>query len=788
MRKLFVLLLLVLLAGYLFSATIDVSKPYKLTNNTQYERGADITFGGGYYWLVYGKSTTCLTEYDQTYLSGGDGPDHQNYHIYYKKATSIEGLASATEVQLMYNSAPAMTNPSLGEAWIEYYDNKIFIAGTETNKSITGINPISGPGSTGDIKLFWSSDNGTTWNKLNDIIGSNTYSQHVDMEIFNNELYFHWGGRYTCHLSNPTSSAAWATAVANKASFGTASGGTDRFFADKTNPNPANHMLYVAYLANSGNGSAYSYNLSTDTWSAGNSIAYVAYDPALTKYENNFIFLQAPWVYPHQAYLYCYTPAISSFTAQNFRVFDESCYNIGNPVTNNDVNWVSMWAQAIVDLYGASPTENTVVIYGSERNDNNVNTPRNADIYALEMNWTLGNNHYTNINTALYGAFVDQAGASSIVYDPAASGDIINVISGTYKENVIIANNHTLQGNKESIIDPDSGVAVTVNGAYTVAIQEFCIMDGLTNNGGTVDARYNYWGSPDGPGSSLVVNSGTVQYIPYYTDAAMTTLGPALNVALAYNGTNVTLTWTGSLTYSVYGTNNPTAVLPGGWSLISGVTSGSPFASSYQFFAVVANNWYAGATKIGYFAYTLTKGATTGYNYVSLCLDNANITNNTQLAATLGLANTETINYWNNSLQAWTSSTYNGSACDPLIPLEVGDIVNVCVNTTKSTVYLTGKIPASWATFDFITTSTTDMNLAFLPLNKYQADGVTLQELGADIGPAYANTISIWNKTAQSWVTACYLSNYQVWTHGTEPIIIGQGMMVGVLQSFTWPD
>ncbi|MCF7913217.1 MAG: hypothetical protein K9M99_11855 [Candidatus Cloacimonetes bacterium] len=781
MRKLFVLLLLVIMAGFLFSATIDVSKPYKLTNNTEYERGNDIAFCNGYYWLVFGKSTTCSTEYDQAW--GNDGnPDHQDYHIYYKKATSISGLASASEVQLMYDSAPAMTNPSLGEAWIEYYDNKIFIAGTETNVA-AGKN----------VKMFWSDDDGTTWNKLDDILGGNTYAQHVDMEIYNDELYFVWGA-YTCHLSDPSNQSAWNTAVANKSTISSSSG-TARLFADKTDPNPANHVLYLACLNNAWNGGlVFTYTLSTDSWDSGYTIEYAAYDPVLTKYDDSFIFLQAPWLAPQQGYLYCYTETVSEFTANNFRVFDPSAYNADTIVGDNDNEWACFWGQAMVDLYGASPSENTVVVYCSERNDTNPLQPRNADIYCMEMNWGLGNNHFTFIGTAIYGAYIDQNNAASICFDPAADNDIINVISGTYVEDVIIAADLFIYGNQVSIIDGDidvndTGTAREIDPS-NVVINDFWITGTLSNNGtGTVDARYNYWGSADGPGASIV---GAVDYIPWYTDAEMTTLAyPSPTAALAYDGSDATITWSAlndvGVTYKVYYTSDP----GGSWTDDGFQTSPYVDATTdaHKFYKLVAvtdgTEWNEGAAELGYFTHVLNKmDAGHGYNFISLCLD-YNVSSVSELGTAIGISSGETITLWGAADQAWTTCTYAGSSWDQDPEIDTGMAVLVEVMSDK-TVYLTGSLPEDWATFDLITTATTDMNMVFLPLN--MASLTDLEDVGSDIGVANCNSISLWDAANQGWTTASYLETWTYWLNGELTIEVGDVMMIGALQNFTWPD
>jgi hypothetical protein len=776
MRKALLLLLLVTLTSLMFAATIDVSKPVKITNDTDYDRGNDIAYGNGYYWLAYGKSQTGETEYDEVY--GNGNPDHNNYHTYYKKATSIAGLADATEVKLMYDSSPAVNMSSYGESWIEYFDGKIFIVLSEYDEA-NGKN----------IKLFWTDDEGDTWNKVDNIV--NATAQHCDIEIFNNEMYLAWGTSI-CHLSDPTSSAAWVSAVASKYTLPSSSG-TARFFADKTDPSPANHMLYLACLNNAWNGGlVYTYILSTDSWDAGNTIEYAAYDPVLTKYNDNFIYLQAPWITPHQSYLYAYTSDVDEFIEENFRLFDESAYNVGEPVGDNDYDWVCMWGQAIIDLYGGSPSENTVVFYSSERNDVDPSLPRNADIYSVEMSWDLGNNHYTFINSALYGAICDME-EITVPFEPAADGDVINVISGTYIENVVIAENLTLEGNMSAVIDPGSGVAVTVDGAYTVEISEFCIMDGLTNNGGTVDARYNYWGSAAGPGAAIVNNArGTVDYIPWYTDAEMTTLGYPLPAAsLAYDGAEATITWSaladGGVTYKVYYTSDPS----GSWTDDGAQTSPYVDATTdaYKFYKVVAvaggTEWNEGAAELGYFTHVMNKVVDSyGYNFVSLCLDYG-VSTVSALGTELGIGSGETISLWGTADQAWITCTYNGSSWDQDPEIMTGMAVLVEVGNDK-TAYLTGSLPAEWATFNLVTTATTAMNMAYLPLN--MASLTDLEAVGIDIGVANCNSISLWDATNQGWTTASYLDTWEFWLNGDITIEIGDVIMLGALQNFTWPD
>jgi hypothetical protein len=436
-----------------------------------------------------------------------------------------------------------------------------------------------------------------------------------------------------------------------------------------------------------------------------------------------------------------------------------------------------MWPNSIVDLYGANPTLKTMVIYTSERVETlGAENEIGANICGMIMEWDdLEANHTTFINTAING--------STSRLDPAVDGDVINVISGTYLEDVVIPVNLSLQGNEASIID--GSVTVAGNDA---TVQGFEITGALDFDGsGTVYANYNYWGSASGPEGGDITGGGDVRYIPYYTDAAMTTLGPELSVTIARTATQTTLTWTddGVHAYTVYGSDDPDADFPGrAWTEVAGVESGTPFTSSNQFYSVVTEDWYEGATVVGFYEYDLVQG----YNYIPINLD-FGYSSYSDMEDDFNVADGQVFSTWEEVTQGWISRTFNDPSWEENLPVNIGDVIVFNTVTTPVTtlypIYPSGQVPTEWATFDFTITATTDMNLVYLPLD--MADCTTLGDVAASIGSQNANTISVWDDTNQAWITATYIEFYDAWTYSSQTISVGQPMFIGAVQNFTWP-
>jgi hypothetical protein len=88
-------------------ATIEVSQPTFLTDSTKYDRNPSIIHDGSKYWLFYTKADSATGVRG----SGGYDPDADAYVIYYKTASTIAGLAAATETEMEISrtSRPAIS-------------------------------------------------------------------------------------------------------------------------------------------------------------------------------------------------------------------------------------------------------------------------------------------------------------------------------------------------------------------------------------------------------------------------------------------------------------------------------------------------------------------------------------------------------------------------------------------------------------------------------------------------------------------------------------------------------
>ncbi|RLF43883.1 MAG: hypothetical protein DRN29_09370, partial [Thermoplasmata archaeon] len=138
---------LLIIVGYANAATstIEVSQPVQVTDNTYYERGESIICDGSNYWLFYGRSDTVTGNY------GSGDPDTHDYKVYYKKATTIDGLASATATLVTGDNN---TNLYLGETDAAYFDSKIWVFASSDVGS-------------GCALYSWNTTDGSSWDEWN---------------------------------------------------------------------------------------------------------------------------------------------------------------------------------------------------------------------------------------------------------------------------------------------------------------------------------------------------------------------------------------------------------------------------------------------------------------------------------------------------------------------------------------------------------------------------------------------------------------------------------------------
>ncbi|MDP8221674.1 MAG: hypothetical protein P9X26_10020, partial [Candidatus Stygibacter frigidus] len=408
------------------------------------------------------------------------------------------------------------------------------------------------------------------------------------------------------------------------------------------------------------------------------------------------------------------------------------------------------------------------------------------------FNWVVDGDNMTTAIT--YGPFSAYVHNTFFTFAGAVDTDRLELMGGVYTENVAVDADVTIDGNKVAEINPVTGYSFELNNVDNTncTIEECMIMDGIQNNGsGTVTAAYNYWGE-DIPTDDMFSGTGTILYIPWYSDENMTTLAyPTPDVTVSYDGSEPTISWTGNYpgaSYTVYGSDDPTNI-----SNSVDVANGQVptlVVDYYQYYAVTAT-----VSEIEYTNYAGKAGYTPvtyyhGYNYLPVSMDYG-FTDVLTFATLYGTGNIFadhfTVNKWDVATQGWISVGYTPEGWDGNFAISVGDvlIINDTNLSGSNSVNYSGTLPSEWATFDLVTTSTTDLNLIYLPLNETSLTSLSL--VGSDIGLDNCNTLSIWDASIQQWSSATYLSGWQIWINDGS-ISTGQAIMLGALQNFDWPD
>ena len=430
--------------------TIEVSQPIQVTSNDHYERGESIVYDGTNYWMFYGRSASCTGTYQN---EGGNPVDAHDYAVYFKKATTIAGLASAAPT-----AVADPLNSYLGETGAAYFDGKVWAFAT--------VDPT--PSTAGDqCALYgWYSSDGTTWTQTEDLRNNRSLSDgqaHHDEIVFDGKLWSVTGQNkfYTSHASSdPQLASSWSAKLLVDDSI---YGGLVHFFVDGSD-------LYLAI--NSGhNNYIYKYNPTTLAWDAVDSLLgeTSGWDPTLFKVDSTYVFAQSPWV--NEGGGRQYTIAWSGNTLSDTffdRTGDPVSVTAGRYGTNT---WTDMWPIGFTDASGDS-----YLFFTSERNPNDVTSEIAGNIWYLKVDWPVTNDHYTYIQEAI----------------DAATGTTINVAAGTYDEQVVIDKSLTLQGAGDTTIIQPSQVTVdsfqlfTRRPVGTGVTAAFVVVNGVQGNGVTI--------------------------------------------------------------------------------------------------------------------------------------------------------------------------------------------------------------------------------------------------------------------------------------------------------------
>jgi hypothetical protein len=353
------------------TSTINVSQPVQVTSNSYYERGQSIVYDGSNYWLFYGRSVSVQVSYD----SGN--PDTHDYEIYYKKASTVAGLAGATPTLLV---STHNANIYLGETDSAYYGGKVRVyAAVDVGATCT-------------LYQFWTDDGGSSWTENTIVTGMPDGAAHFAVTSCDGKLWFayqegnDWNSKYW--------DGSWHGAYDITNNYGTA-----KFYVEGTN-------LYFV-RADSGDQDIFEWN--GTSWTLKDSAAESGpWDPTIYKVGSNYVCAYAPWDGTKQyikAKVNTDLNHLLDLTGGTEVDITAGGYSTTNP-------WVDMWPTGFTDNGG-----DTYLFYTSERNPSDTSSEIAGNIWYLKVDWPVTNDHYTYIQNA-----VDYATSTTINLAPGTYG------------------------------------------------------------------------------------------------------------------------------------------------------------------------------------------------------------------------------------------------------------------------------------------------------------------------------------------------------------------------------
>jgi len=428
---------LTLFAGAAIGANIDVSQPSYSTVNNAYDRNPSIMFDGGDYWLFYTKGDNVSTD---GVRGPSYNPDADTYVVYYKTASTIDGLAGAAETKL----ALSETNRPAD------FDQRVVSAAAFDGKIYAFVS--SGQSGT-DRGLYYYEYGGGSWTgPLTLIADATARGGHVNIVSDNSYIYIVWessDGSSDCYTWN-------GTTLSSKVDI---DGGNQPKITYYEH-NKAGNLFVVNIEDGTGDIEVFFALASPNPLFSPHSTAIPGggfYDPCIFTDGIDLYVVSAPWVAVDRQYLIQTMFDVSTSTWSDSKVVSYGGYS--------DTEWWDYWP------CGYHDGSNAYVFYTTE-----TSSPAFSDgeIAYFKMDWDLANDHYFYIQNA-----VDQAGL----------GDTIAVAAGTYNvaTQIFIDKALTLIGEDAAttIIDgPGSPVTIACAGLIAVdglsgsiSIKNFTLLD-----------------------------------------------------------------------------------------------------------------------------------------------------------------------------------------------------------------------------------------------------------------------------------------------------------------------
>ena len=418
LKALSVVVFLLVAAGMAFGGDIEVSQPAYLTGNGAFDRNPSITFDGTDYWLFYTQGDDIST---LGIRGSGYDPDADTYVVYYKKAGSIAGLATAAEVKLDLSETNRPADFSQRVASAVSFGGKMYCFVS------------SGQDGTNRGLYYYVNDAGTWSGPVELISDATARGAHVNVATDGSRIYIVWessDGSSDCYTWNGT----------------TLSSKIDISNNNMPKITVMQSKLSVVFVVGIEDGTEdievyYSVGGPTPLFNPHSTALPGSglYDPCIFNDGTDLYVVSAPYVAADRQYL-----IQTKFDALASTWSDAKVISYGGYGTTE---WWEFWPCGYYD--GA----NAYVFFTTETD--NGPTFGDGEIAVIKMSWDLSRDHYFHIQNAC---------------DYAIGGDVIHIAAGTYTEQVHITTDAlTLEGAGVDNVIVKSPVALSssfVTGTY----------------------------------------------------------------------------------------------------------------------------------------------------------------------------------------------------------------------------------------------------------------------------------------------------------------------------------
>lgn len=406
-------------------AAIEVSQPTYATSNGDYDRNPSIVYDGTDYWLFWTKADNVDVR-DATH-----NPDGDTYVVYYKKASTIVGLAGAAETKLGLSETARPAGFTQRVVSATYFDGKVYAFVS------------SGQDGT-DRGLYYYEYDGAWSGPVTLIADGTARGGHVNVASDASRVYIVW------EATGDASSDCYTWDGA------TLSSKVD--ISDDNQPKVAvvGGVVYVVSIED-GSGDIEMYSAT-----AGASPSFVFhstaiggagfYDPCVVGDGTDLYVVSAPYVGANdQQYL---------IQAR----YSGGSWGASRRVSDGGYGGVYWWEYWPIGYYDGS---DVWVFFTTETEGSGYS---DAEIAFIKMDWDLGRDHYFHVQNAV---------------DAASAGDTIYLAAGTYDGGLILQKDGLeVKGEEGTVVGPGSP-AFTVD-ADDIVIEDL-VIDGWTGISNSTD-------------------------------------------------------------------------------------------------------------------------------------------------------------------------------------------------------------------------------------------------------------------------------------------------------------